>query len=91
MNARWDNCDASLIQGKQIDTAAPGDGDVPTWSAVAQKLVFLPSGSSPNTPTADEKAALAGTDGSPSAANKYVTDSDPRLTGGNSYFPGGWI
>jgi len=33
-------------------------------------------------PTADEKAALAGTDGSPSVSNKYVTDSDPRLSGG---------
>ena len=33
-------------------------------------------------PTADEKAALAGTDGSPSTSNKYVTDSDPRLSGG---------
>jgi len=39
---------------------------------------------SPNTPTSDEKAALAGTDGSPSAANKYVTNSDSRLAGGLS-------
>jgi hypothetical protein len=31
-----------------------------------------------NLPTSDEKAALAGTDGSPSATNEYVTDSDPR-------------
>ena len=29
-------------------------------------------------PTADEKAALAGTSGSPDAANKYVTDADAR-------------
>lgn len=33
-------------------------------------------------PTADEKAALAGTNGAPSDTNRYVTDSDPRLTGG---------
>ena len=33
-------------------------------------------------PTTDEKAALAGTDGTPSGTNKYVTDSDPRLSGG---------
>lgn len=32
-----------------------------------------------NSPTADEKAALVGTDGSPSVGNPYVTDSDPRL------------
>lgn len=31
-------------------------------------------------PTADEKAALAGTDGTPSGANAYVTNSDSRLT-----------
>lgn len=31
-------------------------------------------------PTADEKAALVGTDGSPSALNPYVTDSDARMT-----------
>jgi hypothetical protein len=28
-------------------------------------------------PTANEKAALSGTDGSPSVTNRYVTDSDP--------------
>jgi hypothetical protein len=33
-------------------------------------------------PTASQKAALAGTDGTPSGTNKYVTDSDPRLSGG---------
>lgn len=30
-------------------------------------------------PTSDQKAALAGTDGTPSAANPVVTDSDPRV------------
>lgn len=34
-----------------------------------------------NMPTADEKAALSGTSGSPSSTNKYVTNEDPRLTG----------
>lgn len=33
-----------------------------------------------NIPTSDEKAALVGTDGTPSGANPYVTDSDARLT-----------
>ena len=37
---------------------------------------------STNTPTSDQKAALTGTHGVPSALNPYVTDSDPRLTGG---------
>jgi hypothetical protein len=88
---RWDHCDADFLYGREIDSADPNNGDVPTWNTVTQKLEWIASGSSPNTPTADEKAALVGTDGSPSAANPYVTDSDPRLTGGNSYFPGGWL
>ena len=37
---------------------------------------------STRTPTTDQKAALAGTNGTPSALNPYVTDSDPRLTAG---------
>lgn len=37
-------------------------------------------GSSENEPTADEKAALAGTDGTPSDSNKYVTNSDSRMS-----------
>lgn len=32
-----------------------------------------------NSPTADQKAALAGVGGTPNAGNPYVTDSDPRL------------
>ena len=35
-----------------------------------------------NLPSSDEKGALAGTNGTPSSTNKYVTDSDPRLSGG---------
>lgn len=38
-------------------------------------------------PTADEKAALSGTSGSPSTSNRYVTDGDSRLT--NSRTPSG--
>lgn len=38
-------------------------------------------------PTSDEKAALAGTSGSPSTSNRYVTDGDSRLT--NSRTPSG--
>ena len=31
-------------------------------------------------PSAGEKAALAGTNGTPDGSNRYVTNSDPRLT-----------
>lgn len=34
-----------------------------------------------NIPTADEKAAQAGTNGTPGDGNRFVTDSDPRLVG----------
>ena len=33
-------------------------------------------------PSTDAKAALAGTNGTPSDTNRYVTNSDPRLSGG---------
>ncbi len=36
-------------------------------------------------PTIDEKAALAGTSGSPGEGNRYVTDSDTRLLTGTTY------
>lgn len=36
--------------------------------------------SNANDPTSGEKAALAGTNGTPSSSNKYVTNSDSRLT-----------
>jgi len=42
------------------------------------------SGQDARFPTADEKAALVGTDGSASGSNKYVTDSDARLTDSRS-------
>jgi len=41
-------------------------------------------GNNTRVPTQDENDALLGTDGTPSTANKYVTDSDPRLTAGGS-------
>lgn len=36
--------------------------------------------SNANDPTGDQKAALAGTSGTPSSTNKYVTDGDSRLS-----------
>ena len=38
-----------------------------------------PTHPSANDPTADQKAALGGTSGTPSATNRYVTSQDPRL------------
>lgn len=69
----------------------PGSGDVVgPASATAGNLasfgdgtgkLLADSGSSPaSIPTANQKAALAGTNGAPAAGNPYVTDSDPRNT-----------
>lgn len=40
-----------------------------------------------NDPSSDQKAALAGTDGVPSGANKYVTNSDARMTNARTPTP----
>ena len=49
----------------------------------------LAAGNDTRIPTQDENDALQGTDGTPSNANRYVTDSDPRLVSssvfGNDY------
>ncbi len=46
-----------------------------------------PTHSNANDPTADQKAALTGTSGAPSATDKYVTDQDPRMS--NARTPAG--
>src|SRR6185312_17162879 len=67
----------------QMDSNPPGD----VWSKTGQNdtdwtvQLSLPSTTSPL--TTDQLAALAGTSGTPSATNRFVTDSDSRLvTGG---------
>lgn len=42
------------------------------------------SGADSRFPTGDEKAAMGGTQGTPSAANKFVTNTDSRLTDGRT-------
>jgi hypothetical protein len=48
-----------------------------TYTIYTASAVF-----SENLPSSDQKAALIGTSGTPSASNKYVTDSDERVTSG---------
>ena len=59
--------------GDVVTNTGPGEGE---WQA--------PSVGSSDLPTADEKAALAGTEGDPSDTNRYVTDEDPRIAGGGA-------
>ena len=50
------------------DVNSAGSGDIIT------------TGERNNLPTTDQKAALLGTDGTPNNGNRYVTNSDPRLS-----------
>jgi hypothetical protein len=58
------------------------NADVSLTAAIAESKLALnfPTHSNANDPSAGEKAALAGTAGTPSGANRYVTNSDSRNT-----------
>lgn len=58
------------------------NADVSASAAIVESKLSLnfATHSNANDPSADQKAALAGTSGTPSAANKYVTDGDSRMT-----------
>ncbi len=65
------------------DVHGPGsstDGDLAVFNGATGKILKDPGIKSADVPSDDQKAALAGTSGTPSATNKYVTDSDARLT-----------
>jgi hypothetical protein len=79
--------DASSIRFVRA-TDTDGVLKVTCWRVPAQVRVHratplssgVEGGESANTPTADEKAALAGTSGSPSTTNRYVTTLDTRMS-----------
>jgi hypothetical protein len=50
------------------------------WLNIGTGAGQVAAGDDSRFPTADEKLALAGTTGSPDGANRFVTDSDPRMT-----------
>lgn len=73
--------------GASVDSAEITDGaitnaDVSGAAAIVESKLGLNYATHSNAydPTSDEKAALAGTSGTPSAANRYVTNSDSRLS-----------
>lgn len=85
----WTNPSAGNVQialktggvtGAKIADGAITDAKVASGAAIAESKLALnfPTHSNANDPTAEEKAALAGTAGVPSTANRYVTDADPR-------------
>ncbi len=75
--------DALLTAAKLIAGLRPSAGATASTEALralgstADKAA---SGNDSRIPTQDENDALGGTSGAPSATNKYVTDSDSRLT-----------
>ena len=77
------------ITGGVEDAASQlvSNADVAVGAAIVESKLSLnwATHSNANDPAADEKAALAGTSGTPSAANKYVTDADARLGGGSTW------
>lgn len=58
------------------------NADVAALAGIVESKLALnfPTHSAANDPSAGEKSALAGTDGTPGAGNRYVTDSDARNT-----------
>lgn len=66
---------AKLVENSDVKVSA---------GIVESKLALnFPTHSNANDPTSDEKDALAGTSGTPSTTNKYVTDSDSRFVSGD--------
>ncbi|MDX2154397.1 MAG: hypothetical protein SFV54_26890 [Bryobacteraceae bacterium] len=58
------------------------DYNISATAAIAESKLALnhPTHSNLNDPTAEQKAALAGTSGTVSGANRFVTNQDPRMT-----------
>jgi len=77
------------VTGAMLLDGTITNADVSAVAAIAESKLALnsPTHTSVNDPTADQKAALAGTSGTPSGANAYVTNADTRNT--NSRVPTG--
>ena len=82
--------DPPLNRSGNFVTLSPiSNANVASSAAIAESKLALnfATHSNANDPSSGEKAALAGTSGTPGSGNKYVTDSDSRLT--NSRTPSG--
>jgi len=66
----------------QIAAGVISNANIASVAGIVESKLALnfPTHTNANDPTAAEKAALSGTAGAPSAANKYVTTSDGRLS-----------
>ncbi|MCS6953954.1 MAG: hypothetical protein RMK57_04760 [Bryobacterales bacterium] len=77
----------------QIAPGVISDVNISDVAGIRESKLALnfPTHSNANDPTAGEKAALAGTAGTPSATNRYVTDQDPRLSNARTPTPHGLL
>lgn len=66
--------------GDVVGPASSVDDRIATFDGATGKLIQDSGSGIAIVPTANQKAALAGTDGAPAAGNPYVTDSDSRNT-----------
>lgn len=70
------------IIGEELEEGSVSNVHVAASAGIVESKLALqfPTHSNANDPAANEKAALSGTAGAPSATNKYVTDADARMT-----------
>jgi hypothetical protein len=80
-NAATAVADSTVTSAKIVDGAIV-DADVNASAAIAESKLALnfATHSNANDPSSGEKAALAGTSGTPGSGNKFVTDGDSRMT-----------
>jgi hypothetical protein len=66
----------------QIALGVVSNSNIAAAAGIVESKLTLnfPTHSSANDPTASEKLALAGTSGTPSTTNRFVTDQDSRMT-----------
>lgn len=85
------------LDAGDVGAATPAEVDIAaSAAATAERAAHESEFEHTQIPTADQKAALAGSDGTPGSGNKYVTDSDARNTNArtpsahaSSHVPGG--
>lgn len=72
---------AGTYPNPSLGLGVVSDANVSAVAGIRESKLALnyPTHTNANDPTLDQKAALAGTAGTPSALNKFVTDQDTRL------------
>lgn len=76
VGANWSIAQTN-IDGAVVGPSSATDNDLAVFNGTTGKILKDASKKSANVPSDGEKAALAGTDGTPASTNRFVTDSDP--------------